>query len=118
MPSAVEMAADLLMVGSLPARLAVADDQPSMTRDREHRVVFYLNSAEEQIQMRLLSNITHLYEALGPDCLRGELVAQGPGPSSLARKGSRFAGEVAWPKQQNGVELTVCSSTMEAQGLT
>lgn len=84
-PSAVETEADLLMAGSLPARSAVADDQPSMTRDREHRVVFYLNSAEEKVEMRLTGNITHLQQALGPDCHRVELVVHGPGPSSPAR---------------------------------
>lgn len=36
----------------------------------------------------------------------------------LAKKGSRFAGEVARLKQQYGVELTACSNTMKAQGLT
>lgn len=112
------VAGGLVIVGGLFSQGAVTEAQMPMTRDPGHRVVFHLNSAEEQIQKGLLNNITNLYEALGPDFLRVEVVAHGPGLSLLAKKGSRFAGEVARLKQQYGVELTACSNTMKAQGLT
>lgn len=110
-------AGGLLMVGGLFSQVAETEAQMPMTRDPGHRVVFHLNSADEQIQKGLLNNITNLYEALGQDVLRVEVVAHGSGLSLLSKKGSRFAGEVARLKQQYGVQFTACSNTMKAQGL-
>lgn len=61
------VAGGLVIVGGLFSQGAVTEAQMPMTRDPGHRVVFHLNSAEEQIQKGLLNNITNLYEALGPD---------------------------------------------------
>ena len=107
----------LLIVGGLLSQGTATGDQMPMTRDPGHRVVFHFNSADEQAQRGLLNNITNLYEVLGTDFLRIELVVHGAGLSLLTKTTSRFAGELARLKQQYGVELTACSNTMKAQGL-
>jgi intracellular sulfur oxidation DsrE/DsrF family protein len=107
----------LLIIGGLLSQGTATGAQMPMTRDPGHRVVFHFNSADEQAQKGLLNNITNLYEALGTDFLRVELVVHGAGLSLMTKTTSRFAGELARLKQEYGVELTACSNTMKAQGL-
>ena len=116
-PNVKRGAVALLIVGGLLSQGTATGDQMPMTRDPGHRVVFHFNSADEQAQRGLLNNITNLYEVLGTDFLRIELVVHGAGLSLLTKTTSRFAGELARLKQQYGVELTACSNTMKAQGL-
>ena len=115
--SVKRVAVALVLVGGLLSQWVVTGAQVPMTRDPGHRVVFHFNSGDEQAQKGLLNNITNLYETLGTDLLRVELVVHGAGLSLLTKTTSRFAGELARLKQQYGIELTACSNTMKAEGL-
>ena len=112
------VAVNLVIVGSLHLQGAVTGAEAPVTRDPGHRVVLHFNSADEQAQKGVLNNITNLYEALGTDFLRVELVAHEAGLSLLTKKSSRVTGDLARVTQQYGVEFTACSNTMKAQGLT
>lgn len=83
-----------------------------------HRVVMHLNSGDEKVQRGVLNNIRHLYQAMGREHLRVELVAHGPGLTLLMKKDSVLAPDAAQLKTAYDVEFTACSNTMKAQGLT
>lgn len=84
---------------------------------RFHRVVMHLNSDDEKVQRALLGNVRNLYEAVGRDQLRVEVVAHGAGLKLLTRKDSTLAQELADLKGRFGVEFTACSNTMKKMGL-
>jgi intracellular sulfur oxidation DsrE/DsrF family protein len=83
-----------------------------------HRVVMHLNSGDEKVQRGVLNNIRHLYQEVGREHARVELVAHGAGLTLLMKKDSLLATEVAQLKTAYAVEFTACSNTMKAQGLT
>ena len=83
-----------------------------------HRVVVHLNSGDEKIQRGALNNIRHLYQEVGREHARVELVAHGAGLTLLMKNDSLLATEVAQLKTAYAVEFTACSNTMKAQGLT
>lgn len=83
-----------------------------------HRVVLHLNSGDEKVQRGVLNNIRHLYQEMGREHVRVELVAHGAGLTLLMKKESVLATEVAQLKTGYDVEFTACSNTMKAQGLT
>lgn len=82
-----------------------------------HRVVMHLNADDENVQRGLLGNIKNLYEAVGRDSLRVEVVAHGPGLKLLTKKDSTLSAEVAELKTRFGVEFTACSNTMKKMGV-
>ncbi|MFO0765962.1 MAG: DsrE family protein [Nitrospiraceae bacterium] len=102
------LAVALLLVALAPARAEEA---------RQHRVVMHLNGDDERVQRGLLGNSKNLYEAVGRDSLRVEVVAHGPGLRLLTKKDSPLASEVADLKAKFGVEFTACSNTMKKMGL-
>lgn len=83
-----------------------------------HRVVMHLNSGEEKAQKGTLNNIKNLYEAMGAERVKVELVAHGAGLSLFTKHDTKLAEELARLKTSYGVEYTACSNTMKAQGLT
>lgn len=83
-----------------------------------HRVVMHLNSDDDNVQKGLLGNIRNLYEAMGTDHVKVELVAHGAGLNLLVKKESRFAEELARLKKIYGIDYTACSNTMKAMKLT
>lgn len=83
-----------------------------------HRVVMHLNSGDEKVQRGVLNNIRHLYQEVGREHARVELVAHGAGLTLLMKNNSVLATEVAQLKTAYAVEFTACSNTMKAQGLT
>lgn len=85
---------------------------------QSHRVVMHLNSGDEKVQRGALSNIRHLFQELGPQNLRVELVVHGAGLQFLTKKGTTFAEELAELKQRYGVNYTACSNTMKTMKLS
>ena len=88
------------------------------TSQGSHRVVMHLNSGDEKVQRGALNNIRHLYQEVGREHLRVELVVHGAGLPLLTKKGSTSATELTQLKAAYEVEFTACSNTMKAQGLT
>ena len=81
-------------------------------------MVMHLNSGDEKVQRGVLNNIRHLYQAMGREHLRVELVTHGAGLTLLMKKDSVLAPDAAQLKTAYDVEFTACSNTMKAQGLT
>ena len=88
------------------------------TSQGPHRVVMHLNSGDEKVQRGALNNIRNLYQEVGREHLRVELVVHGAGLPLLTKKDSTLAPELAQLKTAYDVEFTACSNTMKAQGLT
>jgi uncharacterized protein len=88
------------------------------TSQGPHRVVMHLNSGDEKVQRGVLNNIRHLYQEVGREYLRVELVVHGAGLTLLTKKDSTLAPELAQLKTAYEAEFTACSNTMKAQGLT
>jgi len=88
------------------------------TSQGPHRVVMHLNSGDEKVQRGALNNIRNLYQEVGREYLRVELVVHGAGLPLLTKKDSTLAPELAQLKTAYDVEFTACSNTMKAQGLT
>ena len=88
------------------------------TSQGPHRVVMHLNSGDEKVQRGALNNIRNLYQEVGREHLRVELVEHGAGLPLLTKKDSTLAPELAQLKTAYDVEFTACSNTMKAQGLT
>ena len=78
----------------------------------------HLNSGDEKVQRGALNNIRHLYQEVGREDLRVELVVHGAGLTLLTKKDSTLATEVAQLKTAYDVEFTACSNTMKAMNLT
>jgi hypothetical protein len=83
-----------------------------------HRVVFHVNSGDENAQKGALNNVRHLYQELGTEQLQVELVAHGAGLMLFTKKDTRFGDELAHLKKVYGVRYTACSNTMKAMHLT
>ena len=88
------------------------------TSQGPHRVVMHLNSGDEKVQRGALNNIRNLYQEVGREYLRVELVVHGAGLPLLTKKDSSLAPELAQLKTAYEAEFTACSNTMKAQGLT
>ena len=88
------------------------------TSQGPHRVVMHLNSGDEKVQRGVLNNIRNLYQEVGREYLRVELVVHGAGLTLLTKKDSTLAPELAQLKTAYEAEFTACSNTMKAQGLT
>jgi uncharacterized protein len=88
------------------------------TSQGPHRVVMHLNSGDEKVQRGALNNIRNLYQEVGREHLLVELVVHGAGLPLLTKKDSTLAPELAQLKTAYDVEVTACSNTMKAQGLT
>lgn len=106
-----------LLVGALGVA-AVGFSGTAVTAQESHRVVMHLNSGDEKVQRGALNNIRHLYQEVGREHLRVELVVHGAGLTLLTKKDSVLATELAQLKSASDVEFTACSNTMKAQGLT
>ncbi len=85
---------------------------------RIHRVVMHLNSGDEKVQRGTLNNIRHLYQEVGREKLRLELVVHGPGLSLFTKRASTLGPELAQLKAEYGVAFTACSNTMKAMKVT
>lgn len=88
------------------------------TSQDPHRVVMHLNSGDERVQRGALNNIRHLYQEVGREHLRVELVVHGAGLTLLTKKYSTLATELAQLKTAYDVEFTACSNTMKGMNLT
>jgi intracellular sulfur oxidation DsrE/DsrF family protein len=88
------------------------------TSQGPHRVVMHLNTGDEKVQRGALNNIRHLYQEVGREQLRVELVVHGAGLTLLTKRDSTLATELAQLKAAFGVEFTACSNTMKAMNLT
>ena len=106
-----------LLVGAIVASV-VGLSGAAETSQESHRVVMHLNSGDEKVQRGALNNIRHLYQEVGHEHLRVELVVHGAGLTLLTKKDSTLAPELAQLKTAYEVEFTACSNTMKAQGLT
>jgi intracellular sulfur oxidation DsrE/DsrF family protein len=106
-----------LLVGALGVA-AVGFSGTALSSQESHRVVMHLNSSDEKVQRGVLNNIRHLYQEVGREHLRVELVVHGAGLMLLTKKDSVLATELAQLKTAYAVEFTACSNTMKAQGLT
>lgn len=106
-----------LLIGALGAS-AVGLSGAAVTSQDPHRVVMHLNSGDEKVQRGALNNIQNLYQAVGAEHLRVELVVHGAGLTLLTKKDSTLATELAQLKTAYDVEFTACSNTMKAMNLT
>jgi intracellular sulfur oxidation DsrE/DsrF family protein len=106
-----------LLIGALGVS-AVGFSGTAVPSQESHRVVMHLNSGDEKVQRGALNNIRHLYQEVGRERLRVELVVHGAGLTLLTKKASVLAPELAQLKTAYEVEFTACSNTMKAQGLT
>jgi intracellular sulfur oxidation DsrE/DsrF family protein len=97
---------------------AVGLSRAAETVQNPHRVVMHLNSGDEKVQRGALNNIRNLYQEVGREHVRVELVVHGAGLTLLTKKDSTLASELAQLKAAYDVEFTACSNTMKAQGLT
>ena len=107
----------ILLVSLLSASVAGLSGAAE-TSQGPHRVVMHLNSGDEKVQRGALNNIRHLYQEVGREHLRVELVVHGAGLTLLTKKDSTLAPELAQLKTAYEAEFTACSNTMKAQGLT
>ena len=105
-----------LLVGVLGVS-AVGLSGAAVTPQDPHRVVMHLNSGDEKVQRGALNNIRNLYQEVGREHLRVELVVHGAGLTLLTKKDSMMATELAQLKTAYGVEFTACSNTMKAMNL-
>jgi len=106
-----------LLFGALSVSTVGLSDAAGTSQD-PHRVVMHLNSGDEKVQRGALNNIRHLYQEVGREHLRVELVVHGAGLTLLTKKDSTLATEVAQLKTAYDVEFTACSNTMKAMNLT
>jgi intracellular sulfur oxidation DsrE/DsrF family protein len=106
-----------LLVSLLSASVAGLSGAAETSQD-PHRVVMHLNSGDEKVQRGALNNIRNLYQEIGREHLRVELVVHGAGLTLLTKKDSTLAPELTQLKTAYDVEFTACSNTMKAQGLT
>lgn len=90
----------------------------AVTSPDPHRVVLHLNSGDEKVQRGALNNIRNLYQEVGREHVRVELVVHGAGLSLLTKKDSVYASELAQLKSAYDVEFTACSNTMKTMNLT
>lgn len=86
--------------------------------ERRHHVVMHLNSADEQVQKGALNNIKHLYQELGGDRVKVELVVHGAGLNLFIKNKTKFAEELERLHGLYGVSYTGCSNTMKAMDVT
>jgi uncharacterized protein len=116
---AVKMNAMLIicLVGALGAS-AMGFSGATGTSQDPHRVVMHLNSSDEKVQRGALNNIRNLYQEVGREHVRVELVVHGAGLSLLTKKDSALAPELAQLKTAYDVEFTACSNTMKSMNLT
>ena len=106
-----------LLVGALGVSV-VELSGATVTSQDPHRVVMHLNSGDEKVQRGALNNIRNLYQEVGREHLRVELVVHGAGLALLTKKDSMFVAELAQLKMAYDVEFTACSNTMKAMNLT
>ena len=106
-----------LLVGALGASAVGLSGTAVLSQDL-HRVVMHLNSGDEQVQRGALNNIRNLYQEVGREHVRVELVVHGAGLMLLTKKDSTLAAELAQLKTAYGVEFTACSNTMKSMNLT
>jgi intracellular sulfur oxidation DsrE/DsrF family protein len=106
-----------LLVGALGVSAVGLSGAAVMPQD-PHRVVMHLNSGDEKVQRGALNNIRNLYQEVGREHLRLELVVHGAGLTLLTKKDSMLATELAQLKTAYDVEFTACSNTMKAMNLT
>lgn len=106
-----------LLVGAIVASV-VGLSGAAETSQESHRVVMHLNSGDEKVQRGALNNIRHLYQEVGHEHLRVELVVHGAGLTLLTKKDSTLTTELAQLKTAYDVEFTACSNTMKAMNLT
>lgn len=116
---AVKMNAMLIicLVGALGVSSAGLSGA-AVTSPDPHRVVLHLNSGDEKVQRGALNNIRNLYQEVGREHVRVELVVHGAGLSLLTKKDSVYASELAQLKSAYDVEFTACSNTMKTMNLT
>jgi len=86
--------------------------------ERQHRVVMHVNSGEEKVHRGILNNVRHLYQALGREHLRLELVAHGEGLVLYAKNKTTLGRELTQLQADYGIMYTACSNTMKAMQLT
>ena len=116
---AVKMKAMLITILACTLGIcAVGLSRAAETVQNPHRVVMHLNSGDEKVQRGALNNIRNLYQEVGREHVRVELVVHGAGLTLLTKKDSTLASELAQLKAAYDVEFTACSNTMKAQGLT
>jgi len=106
-----------ILVGTLGV-CAVGLSGAAETVQNPHRVVMHLNSGDEKVHRGALNNIRHLYQEVGREHLRVELVVHGAGLTLLTKKDSTLTTELAQLKTTYDVEFTACSNTMKAMNLT
>ena len=106
-----------LLVGALGVSVVGLSEAAGTSQD-PHRVVMHFNSGDEKVQRGALNNIRHLYQEVGRERLRVELVVHGAGLPLLTKKDSTLAAELAQLKTAYDVEFTACSNTMKAMNLT
>ena len=106
-----------LLVGALAVSFAGLNGAVAAVQDL-HRVVMHVNSGDEKVQRGALNNIRNLYQELGREHLRVELVVHGAGMTLLTKKDSTLSTELAQLKTAYDVEFTACSNTMKAMSLT
>jgi hypothetical protein len=108
-----------LMIAGLSAPIAWGETPIGMEAGQNrHRVVMHLNSGDERVQKHALSNVNHLYQALGADHVTVEVVVHGAGLGLLTRKETKFAEELERLHGLYGVAFTACSNTMKAMNVT
>jgi hypothetical protein len=78
----------------------------------------HLNSSDEKVQRGALNNIRNLYQEVGREHVRVEVVVHGAGLSLLTKKDSVLTSELAQLKSAYDVEFTACPNTMKGMNLT
>lgn len=104
-----------LMFGFGPSDQGFAQQEGT---ERRHQVVMHLNSADEHVQKGALNNIKHLYQELGGDGVKVELVVHGAGLTLFLKNKTKFREELERLLGLYGVSYTACSNTMKAMNLT
>lgn len=86
--------------------------------ESRHHVVIHVNSGDEQVQRGALNNIKHLYQELGGDGVKVELVVHGAGLKLFIKRETKLGEELERLYGQYGVSYTACSNTMKAMNVT
>ena len=89
---------------------------PAHAQAKSHRVLFALTSSDEADWKLMLGNIRNLISGLAPNLVEVEVVAYGPGISSV-QKGSAVEAEIMSLEVQH-VNFVACENSMKIKHIS
>jgi intracellular sulfur oxidation DsrE/DsrF family protein len=98
-----------------PKRIMPVPEAPESKPFAEHFAVFHISSGDDFAQKLVLNNAQNLANFYGPDKVKIEIVAYGPGLRSLFRE-NIYSKRIQRMAQQEGITFSACANTMKNMG--